>query len=353
MFKLAITAGHIMSTPGKRCLKKIDPNETREWWLNDRIADKIEKMLAEYDGIKIIRTDDTYGKEKIDLATRVKSANNFGADFYLSIHHNAGIKGGSGGGIVAFVKKSANSETLAWQKELYNELIKRTGLKGNRSNPLPKKNYHETKYPKMPAVLLELGFMDSKKDTPIILTDKYATQCAEACVAIIVKKAKLVKKTSVAPTPAPSKPTSVKNLKRDMKCDEVRRLQNLLNLLGYDCGEADGSYGSKTEKAVIAFQKKNKISADGVFGTTSYNTLLKVLSKSGITIKYNNKKYNKKAEALQNILNDYGYLVTKPNGYFGPNTESAVKKFQKDRKITTTGIASTKTIAAMKDYLKL
>ena len=50
MFKIALDAGHGLYTAGKRCLKAIDPNETREWWLNDRICDKVEKKLASYDG---------------------------------------------------------------------------------------------------------------------------------------------------------------------------------------------------------------------------------------------------------------------------------------------------------------
>ena len=45
MFKLALGAGHGKGTAGKRCHKSLDPNETREWQLNDRIADKIEKLL--------------------------------------------------------------------------------------------------------------------------------------------------------------------------------------------------------------------------------------------------------------------------------------------------------------------
>ena len=38
MLKLALDAGHCLHTSGKRCLKTIDPNQTREWVLNDRIA---------------------------------------------------------------------------------------------------------------------------------------------------------------------------------------------------------------------------------------------------------------------------------------------------------------------------
>lgn len=199
-FKLAISAGHYLFTSGKRCLKTLDPNETREWWLNDRIADRIEKLLSEYDGIEILRLDDTTGQKAIELADRAKASNNFGADFYLSIHHNAGIQGGKGGGIVAYIYNGrVSSVTPEWQKEIYNELIKLTGLKGNRSTPLAKSNLYECRVPNAPAVLLELGFMDSATDVPIILSEDYANKCAQACVNVIVKRAKLTKKV-VAPT---------------------------------------------------------------------------------------------------------------------------------------------------------
>ena len=46
----------------------------------------------------------------------------------------------------------------------------------------------------MPAVLLELGFMDSATDVPIILTEDYANRCAEAIVEVIVAKGGLKKK---------------------------------------------------------------------------------------------------------------------------------------------------------------
>ena len=194
MFKIALTAGHYSGTPGKRCLKKFDPKETREWTLNDRIADKVEKLLQEYTGYELIRTDDTTGKKDIGLTARTNAANNFKADFYLSIHHNAGINGGSGGGIVAYIYTKASAASGEWQKELYNALIAKTGLKGNRSNPLPKANLHEVRETKMPAVLLELGFMDSKTDVPVILTEDYASKCAEAIVEVLVKRGGLTKK---------------------------------------------------------------------------------------------------------------------------------------------------------------
>ena len=194
-FKIALTAGHYKYTSGKRCLKSLDPNETREWVLNDRIADKVEKLLAaNYTGYELLRTDDTTGEKKIDLTARTTAANNFKADFYLSIHHNAGINGGKGGGITAYVYTNPSAESLAWQKALYNALIGATGLKGNRSQPLAKANLHECRETSMPAVLLELGFMDSKTDVPVILSEKFADQCAEAIVKVLAERGNLEKK---------------------------------------------------------------------------------------------------------------------------------------------------------------
>lgn len=197
-FKIAMTAGHYKGTAGKRCLKSLDPNETREWTLNDRIADKVEKLLQDYTGYELIRTDDTTGEKDIPLTARTNAANNFKADFYLSLHHNAGINGGTGGGIMAHIYTKASAESAAWQKALYSALIEATGLKGNRAAPLAKRNLHEVRETNMPAVLLELGFMDSKTDVPIILTEEYADKCAAAIVKVLVERGKLEKKP-VAP----------------------------------------------------------------------------------------------------------------------------------------------------------
>lgn len=203
MLKLALGAGHGIHTEGKRCLKSIDPNETREWWLNDRICDYVEQYLAEYEGYSLLRLDDSDdGEENVPLAERVKKANSWGADFYLSVHHNAGINGGTGGGIIAFTYPGASAASRAWRDELYDALIRHTGLKGNRSTPKAEGNYYVLKQTTMPAVLLELGFMDSKTDVPVILTDEYAQQCARAIVEVLVKRGKLTKKQAIFPNDA-------------------------------------------------------------------------------------------------------------------------------------------------------
>ena len=66
---------------------------------------------------------------------------------------------------------------------------------------------------------------------------------------------------------------TLKHTSPDMKGEDVKELQNRLNALGFDCGTADGIFGSKTEQGVIAFQTEAGIEADGKFGKKSFSAL--------------------------------------------------------------------------------
>ena len=60
---------------------------------------------------------------------------------------------------------------------------------------------------------------------------------------------------------------------RGSRGDAVRKLQELLNKKGFDCGAVDGIFGSKTYAAVMAFQKANGLSADGIAGPLTWGKL--------------------------------------------------------------------------------
>ena len=201
MFKIALGAGHGLTTPGKRCDKTLDPNETSEWWLNDRVCDYVESYLKEYNGYSLLRLDDSDdGKDDVALSTRVSKANNWGADVYLSVHHNAGANRTSAGGICAFTHPQASVSSVTWRDALYDALIDHTGLKGNRATPKTSGNFYVLRNTKMPAVLLELGFMDSKVDVPIILSNSFAQKCAKAIVEVLVDRGGLTAKKSQTTT---------------------------------------------------------------------------------------------------------------------------------------------------------
>lgn len=188
---IAIDAGHGRNTAGKRVTLKGYP-DTREWTLNDRIADLLEKLLSDYD-CKVIRVDDTTGTNDISLANRVGKANSANADIYISIHHNAGIHGGSGGGTVVYYYSSKIQRRDQAQK-LYNFITDETRLYGNRSSQVINNAFYVLKNTRMPAFLIENGFMDSTTDVPIILSEAHAEKTAEGLRAFIVQELGLAKK---------------------------------------------------------------------------------------------------------------------------------------------------------------
>ena len=197
---IALDAGHGMGTAGKRCLKSIDPAETREWYLNDRIADMVQGQLAAYD-CSVLRVDDTTGAKDISLYSRVQAANNANADIYISIHHNAGIKGKSGGGTVVYYYSDTAMQAAA--KRLYDAVTKHTRLIGNRSSKVAVGDFYVLRNTKMSAYLIENGFMDSLTDTPVILTEAHADNTAQGIVAFLVAELGLCRQDQPTPGNVP------------------------------------------------------------------------------------------------------------------------------------------------------
>lgn len=323
MFKLALSAGHGYNTLGKRCLKKLDPKQTREWALNSRICNKIEEKLLKYADCKVLRVDDVTGKKDISIRERARKANDFGANLYIAVHADAGLNGKSGGGISAFCHPNGSEKSFEWRNQCYKALIKHTGLKGNRSQPLRTANFGEVLYPNCPAILIEHGFMDSKDDVPIILTDKFAEQVATAYVEVIVKNAKLKAKEEKKPakteTKTEAKPkteTKPETAKNDLavlnwqkaaikdgfkfpkygadgkwgsECETVAKkaickkqligykYKNLTKIIQNAVGvEADGKFGNNTKNAVVKFQKLVGLKADGAVGIDTWKKILGV-----------------------------------------------------------------------------
>lgn len=65
-------------------------------------------------------------------------------------------------------------------------------------------------------------------------------------------------------------------LKRGMAGSDVKALQELLMQLGYALPKhgADAEFGSETEKALLAFQKKDGLEADGKYGDKTHAALM-------------------------------------------------------------------------------
>lgn len=63
-------------------------------------------------------------------------------------------------------------------------------------------------------------------------------------------------------------------LKKGDQNEYVRNWQMFLNLNGYACGNADGIFGPKTEKAVKKWQETHGLKPDGIIGPLTWGTII-------------------------------------------------------------------------------
>ena len=111
---------------------------------------------------------------------------------------------------------------------------------------------------------------------------KRKTALVLAALAVFTATAVALKRTNGAQKAgteiAVTLPTAV--LKNGSRGSEVKEVQRRLKLWGYYNGSVDGVFGAGTRSAVVSFQKKNGLKADGVVGKATYKAL-------GMTEAYN------------------------------------------------------------------
>lgn len=66
---------------------------------------------------------------------------------------------------------------------------------------------------------------------------------------------------------------SFRILENGMIGSDVFYLQQMLNAIGYYRGRLDGKFGNGLERAVIDYQKNNKINPDGIVGYETFNKI--------------------------------------------------------------------------------
>lgn len=175
---------------------------TAERDLNLSVSKKVAGLL-EKQGYNVVMTrystNNSYSsKSSEDLFARAAKANEIGADIYVSIHHNAaGIGNTSVSGIETYyygtnskyppLPGNANShndptrinESSKLANLVHNELITATGAK-NRG--VGRGAYVVVREVKMPAILLELGYMSNPTELNLIKSNTYQNTLASAIV---------------------------------------------------------------------------------------------------------------------------------------------------------------------------
>lgn len=299
--KIGLDAGHGLKTAGKQT-----PDGIKEWTLNDKVRDKVVAILKDYD-VEIIHTDNNEGNKDEHLSMRRSTYVDDRVDAFVSIHFNAyNGKWNKATGVEIFVDKKHTSKDMDLAKAIYKNLPGYMGLKGRG---IKKEDWTVINQNKIPAVLVEGGFMDSIIDHPVITSEKgqdaYARAVAEGLIEFLGLKKK-VKKTS-----------------KYINNERVKSWQTVMNKV-YKCRlELDGSFGS------ISQEMANK-----------YYLYKKSLAIFRIRNDY--------VKWLQNRLKELGYKIT-VDGSFWKDTDKIVRQFQKDRGLKVDGKVGANTV---KELLK-
>lgn len=174
--------------------------------------------------------------------------------------------------------------------------------------------------------------------------------------------------------------TVYRSLRNGEESQDVKAMQEALIALDYLKGTADGKFGTNTENAVRAFQKKYKLGVDGIAGS---RTLSLLYEKAGMaasptqapadtqapqataapsqtpppasggntaSTSYSTLQYGSSGDSvrtLQTALNSLGYSCGSADGKFGTATYNAVRAFQRAKGLMVDGKAGTATQTAL------
>lgn len=285
MTKIFIDPGHGGSDPGAV------GNGLREKDLTLTISKKIESILKGVATVKLSRTND----KTLSLAQRTKMANDWGADYFLSVHINAG----GGTGYEDFIYSgSVRSKTISIRDTIHAEIVKQIPEVRNRGKK--RANFAVVRDSEMPAMLTENLFIDTKADADLLKSnaflDKVAVGHANGLIKAFNLKGSVGKPTTSKPkAKAPSKPNSKKssaNLTVDGKWGKstTRALQQALgtpvdgiiskqprNGVSQSLYGNTVSFGSGSSNVIVALQRKVGASADGKLGPATIRSLQRYL----------------------------------------------------------------------------
>ncbi|PLT29014.1 N-acetylmuramoyl-L-alanine amidase [Peribacillus deserti] len=197
--KFMLDAGHGYNTPGKR-----SPDGFKEYEFNRAVASYAKESLLTYQNVTVYFAHSD--KNDVPLKQRTDFANSLGVDVYVSIHANAAGNGTAwvdAEGIETYIHTSKPKESLALAKKVQASLINKTGVK---DRGVKTADFHVLRESSMTAILIECGFMTSRRDIKLLRSDYYRKACAEAIVKALAQQYGLKAK----PKPAPAKPPAAK-----------------------------------------------------------------------------------------------------------------------------------------------
>ena len=404
-FKVGLDDGHGINTAGKRTVKlkedvifngKVRKKGTiiHENEFNETIMHLTEKYLKPcgIDYLELAPTD-----SDTPLSVRAQTANKAKVDVVVSFHANAlvGDKWQTkayGLTVIKHINCSSKSDKLA---EIMYKYLKKVDFPGDgetkygirRDKEISGHTLAILRQTNMPAVLIELGFMDNWEDVKVMCTKKFQDECAEAVAKAICEYAgiKYVTSGTSKPTPdtdevsetkvnqtgsvnatslnvrsgAGTNYSKVGSLKNNTQVTIVAKcsngwlkikygsgygyvsgqyIDNIKNVQTSSSTQLSGKYIVRYLQQVLNSSYKLNLDVDGLYGTKTKNAVKSHLLKKGCRGEH--------VTWLQKALINRGYKIN-ADGIFGNDTLNAVKKYQKSRGLKSDGYAGVDTHTAI------
>ena len=161
----------------------IDPGAVNGKYLEKAAALSIGLKLGSIlaaKGADVIYTRDK--DETVELGERCQIANKANADYFISIHLNAATAKSANGIETYAYGTSGKGHELA--KAVQKELIAKTGA---TDRGVKSANFYVLKHTKMPAILVETGFISNDAECLALFKDGYQSIIAEAIAKAVCK----------------------------------------------------------------------------------------------------------------------------------------------------------------------
>lgn len=173
---IVIDPGHGGTDPGATSI-----TGKHEKDLNFSVSNKLSEGLEEK-GYNILMTRDT--DTFVGLYERAAIANNKNADIFVSIHGNSFTGNSAINGVEVYYYPQNKSEIKIEEqyplaKSIHDEIIKATGAgtRGVKTN-----SYVVVRETKMPAVLVETGFLSNPGEEQLLFTEEYQNKMVEGII---------------------------------------------------------------------------------------------------------------------------------------------------------------------------
>jgi len=162
----------------------------------------VNEELGKYEGVAVTLTrwDDRF----IPLSDRAAYANQNGADYFISLHNNAGPA--SAHGFESYTYEQPSTASVVYQNVLHETVAAYMVKYGVRDRGKKRANYAVVRETKMPAILLENLFITNERENKLLRDDAFLRGLATAIAAGIAKMFGLKKKAvaqPVQPKPQP------------------------------------------------------------------------------------------------------------------------------------------------------